>query len=164
MGGMLQLRNSPDPECKLSPAQILFGRPLRDAFSFLNRCSKFDNQHINPIWREAWQSKEKALRTRFARTAEKLNVSSRELPKLIAGQRVFVQNQEGPHPNKWDRSGIVLESLGHHQYNIKIDGTGRITKRNRQFLRKYTLPETQIRVPTIDPNTPSLSNNVPIAA
>ena len=33
--GMLQLRNTQDPACKLSPAQVLFGRPLRDAFSFL---------------------------------------------------------------------------------------------------------------------------------
>ena len=33
MRGMLQLRNTPDPACKLSPAQVLFGRPLRDTFS-----------------------------------------------------------------------------------------------------------------------------------
>ena len=46
MTGMLQLRNTPDPDCKLSPAQILFGRPLRDAFSFLNRCPKFQNPEI----------------------------------------------------------------------------------------------------------------------
>ena len=93
-----------------------------------------------------------------------MNKHAHKLPELEVGERVFVQNQHGPHPNKWDRSGIVLESLGHHQYNIKIDGTGRITKRNRQFLRKYTLPETEIRVPTIDTNAPSLFNNVPIAA
>ena len=30
--GMLQLRNTPDPDCKLSPAQIVFGRPLRCFF------------------------------------------------------------------------------------------------------------------------------------
>ena len=29
---MLQLRNTPDPDCNLSPAQIIFGRPLRDSF------------------------------------------------------------------------------------------------------------------------------------
>ena len=26
---MLQLRNTPDPDCKISPAQIVFGRPLK---------------------------------------------------------------------------------------------------------------------------------------
>ena len=33
---MLQLRNTPDADCKLSPAQILFSHPLRDAFGFVN--------------------------------------------------------------------------------------------------------------------------------
>jgi len=142
MRGMLQLRNTPDPECKLSPAQVLFGRPLRDAFSFLNRCPKFTNPAIQPIWRDAWAAKEDALRTRFARSVEKLNSHVRQLPQLQTGERVFIQNQTGPHPNKWDRSGVVLEPLGHDQYSVKVDGTGRVTKRNRRFLRQYTLPAT----------------------
>jgi len=139
MRGMLQLRNTPDPECKLSPAQILFGHQLRDAFTFLNRSPKFENPAIQPIWREAWAAKENALRTRFARSVEKLNSHARQLPQLEPGERVFIQNQHGPHPNKWDRSGVVLESLGHDQYSVKVDGTGRVTIRNRRFLRHYTL-------------------------
>ena len=38
--GMLQLRNTPDPELKMSPAQVMFGITLRDAFSFVNKCQK----------------------------------------------------------------------------------------------------------------------------
>ena len=34
---LLQLRNNPDPNCDMSPAEIVFGRPLQDAFSFANR-------------------------------------------------------------------------------------------------------------------------------
>ena len=111
---MLQLRNTPDSNCKLSPAQVLFGHPLRDAFSFVNRKPKFDNVEIRPAWREAWKAKELALCTRYAKSAEKVNKHARKLPELEVGERVFVQNQHGPHPNKWDRSGIVLESLGHN--------------------------------------------------
>ena len=51
---MLQLRNTPDPDCNISPAQIVFGRPLPDAFSFMNRLEKFSNPNIQPTWREAW--------------------------------------------------------------------------------------------------------------
>lgn len=142
MKGMLQLRNTPDPECKLSPAQVLFGRPLRDAFSFVNRCPKFKNPAIQPIWRDAWAAKENALRTRFARSVEKLNSHVRQLPQLHTGVRVFIQNQNGPHPNKWDRSGVILEYLGHDQYSVKVDGSGRVTNRNRRFLRQFTLPST----------------------
>ena len=38
---LLHLRNTPDPDCDLSPAEIVFGRPLRDAFFFVNRIAKF---------------------------------------------------------------------------------------------------------------------------
>jgi len=135
---MLQLRNTPDPDCNLSPAQIIFGRPLRDSFSFVNRLEKFSNPHIRPLWRQAWAAKEDALRTRMSRTTESLRAHSRPLRPLALGEKVFLQNQQGPNPNKWDRSGVMVESLGHDQYRIKVDGSGRLTLRNRRFLRGYT--------------------------
>ena len=73
---------------------------------------------------------------------ETLGAHTRSLPLLEMGDQVFVQNQSGPHPNKWDRSGIVVDLKGNDQYLIKVDGTGRLTLRNRRFLRKYTLPES----------------------
>ena len=66
---MLQLRNTPDPDCNLSPAQILFGRPLRDAFAFASRLEKFSNHNILPLWRDAWKLKENALCQLFHRTS-----------------------------------------------------------------------------------------------
>ena len=46
---MLQLRNTPDPDCNVSPAQIIFGCPLRDGLSFVNRLEKYSNPHIRPL-------------------------------------------------------------------------------------------------------------------
>ena len=137
--GMLQLRNIPDPDCKLSPAQIIFGHPLRDAFSFVNRSVQFENQEVHPVWREAWEAKETALRARFVRSVESTR-SHRKLPKLSIGNRVFVQNQNGTHPTKWDGSGVIVECNNHDQYLVKMDGTGRLSLRNRKFLRQYSLP------------------------
>ena len=97
---LLQLRNTPDPDCNISPAQIVFGKPLNDAFSFVNRLEKYKNQAINPIWREAWQLKEQALRARFIKTSEILNKHSRSLRQLTMGDKCFVQNQTGSAPNK----------------------------------------------------------------
>ena len=134
---LLQLRNTPDPDCNVSPAQIVFGRPLNDAFSFVNRLEIYSNQAINPIWREAWQLKEKALRMRFIRTSEKLNSHAKDLKKLSVGDRCFIQNQTGPAPNKWDRTGIVTDVMPHDQYVVKVDGSGRMTTRNRKFLRGF---------------------------
>lgn len=77
---LLNLRNTPDPDCDLSPAQIIFGRPIRDSLSFVNRLEKYSNPHIRPTWREAWASKEEALRTRFTKTTEILNKHAAPLP------------------------------------------------------------------------------------
>ena len=135
---MLQLRNTPDPDCNLPPAQIISGRPLRDALTFVNRLEKFSNPHIRPLWRQIWMAKEEALRTRISRTTESLKAHSRPLRPLSIGEHVFLHNQQGPHPKKWDRSGVIVESPGHDQYRVKIDGSGRLTLRNRRFLRAYT--------------------------
>ena len=83
---LLQHRNTPDPDCNISPAQIIFGRPIRDSLSFTNRLEKFSNPHIRPMWREAWASKEAALRTRFTKSSESLNEHARELPPLQVGE------------------------------------------------------------------------------
>lgn len=166
--GMLQIRNTPDPDCKLSPAQILFGRPLQDAFTFVNRAHKFQNPDISPIWRNAWQSKELALRARFAKSVEALSSHTRLPVALEPGNRVFIQNQHGPHPNKWDRSGVVLEQKDHNQYLVKLDGSGRLTLRNRKFLRLYTLPTFRGKIigqtsdTATDPQTQGLSKAVDI--
>ncbi|XP_032225565.2 uncharacterized protein K02A2.6-like [Nematostella vectensis] len=144
---MLQLRNTPDPDCNVLPAQIIFGRPLRDTLSFVNRLEKFSNPHVRPLWREAWAAKEDALRSRITRTAETLKEHSRPLRPLAVGERVFLQNQQGRNPNKWDRSGVVVESPGHDQYRVKVDGSGLLTLRNRRFLRAYTPASSDIKPP-----------------
>jgi hypothetical protein len=131
-------RNTPDPDCRLSPSEILFGHKLRDAMPRLDKTiSKLANKKFLPMWREAWVSKENALRTRYAKSMEKLQEHSKHLPPLQASDKVMVQNQAGPHPKKWDRSGTVVEIKGNDQYGIKIDGTGRITPQNRRFVKKF---------------------------
>ena len=66
-----------------------------------------------------------------------MTTGSRPLRPLIVGEHVFIQNQQGTHPTKWDRSGVVMEDCGHDQYCVKVDGTGRLTRRNRRFLRAF---------------------------
>ena len=134
---LLQLRNTPDPDCNLSPAEIIFGRPIRDSLCFVNRLEKYSNPHIRPTWREAWAAKENALRTRFTKTSEALNEHAQPLMPLKVGDKVFIQNQTGNSPTKWHRTGTVVEVAGHDQYIIKVDGSGRLTKRNRRFLRTF---------------------------
>ena len=141
---MLQLRNTPDSDCQVSPAEIMYGRQLRDGFAFLNKLDKFSNPAVRPVWREAWKLKEEALRTRFVKNAEAINHKARKLRPLYVGSRCLLQNQGGAHPRKWDRSGVVMEVLPHDQFVVRIDGSRRLTRRNRRFLRMYKPVSTSI--------------------
>ena len=58
---------------------------------------------------------------------------------IIEGDPVSIQDQTGNSPKRWSKTGRVLEALGHDSYLIKVDGSQRVTKRNRQFLRRMEL-------------------------
>ena len=135
---LLVYRNTPDPGCKLSPAQILLGRPLRDTLPCINKdVMIFNNPEVQPQWRDAWSKKEEALKARYVKTLENLSEHSRPLSQLKPGDSVFIQNQNGRFPKKWDKSGNVVEVRGHDQYVVKVAESGKLTLRNRRFLRKY---------------------------
>ena len=77
---LLQQRNTPDRDCSLIPAEILFGRGLRDTPQLSKSVSIHDNKHLHSQWHRAWTAKEETLRTRLVRSCEKLEVGSKELP------------------------------------------------------------------------------------
>ena len=139
VAALLQHRNTPDRECKLSPAEILFGRPLRDSLPCLDKSKTiFENENVRPCWRNNWSAKEDALRTRIALNCEQLENACRELPPLEEGDSVLIQNQTPTNrPNKWDREGVVVSTGKHDQYLVRVVGSGRLTLRNRRFLRKF---------------------------
>ena len=137
---LLQQRNTPDRDCKLSPAEVLFGRGLRDAMPQLSKSVQiFESGRLYNQWHQAWAAKEEAIRSWLVRSCEQLQMGSRELPPLREGDQVFIQNQykANGRPNKWDRQGTVIASKDHDQYLIKVHG--RLTLGNRRFLRKFQI-------------------------
>ena len=130
---MLQYRNTPDPDSKLSPAMCLFGRAIRDFIPI--HPGKYEP---HPTWKSTLQEREIALRNRHMKFHEQLSEHTRHLPPLRVGDTVRIQNQVGPHPTKWDKTGLVIELRQFDQYVIRVDGSGRVTLRNRKFLRIYT--------------------------
>ena len=139
---MLQYRNTPDKETGISPAQCIFGRPIRDFVPV--HPGRYEP---HPTWKETLLAREEALRNRHMKMAERLTEHTRRLPPLKVGDKVRIQNQTGPHPTKWDKTGTVIEVRQYDQYIVKVDGSGRATLRNRKFLRKYT-PAISPRKPT----------------
>ncbi|XP_057312316.1 uncharacterized protein K02A2.6-like [Hydractinia symbiolongicarpus] len=130
---MLQYRNTLNQTTKLSPAICLFGRPIKDFIPIL------PGKYLpHPTWVSMLEDREKALRRRHMAIAERLSRYSKRLTPLCVGDNVRVQNQTGPYPRRWDRTGSVIEVRQHDQYVVRIDGSRRVTLRNRQFLRKFT--------------------------
>ena len=130
---ILQYRNTPAPDTTLSPAMCVFGRPIRDFIPILPGKYK-----PHQTWKETLKAREEALRNRHMRSAEYWSEHTKKLRPLEVGNYVRLQNQTGPHPKKWDKTGRVIEVRQYDQYVVRVDGSGRKTLRNRKFLRKYT--------------------------
>ena len=158
---MLQYRNTPDRDTGLSPAMCVFGRSIRDFIPV------HPGRYLpHPTWRQTLIAREEALRNRHQKTCERLTEHTRSLPPLEVGDCVRVQNQSGPNPTKWDRTGIVVEVRQYDQYVVRIDGSGRVTLRNRKFLRKYlpVIPRGPLVTrpgPTAIPTPPETSEYQP---
>ena len=71
------------------------------------------------------------------RVAEYWSEHKKRLQALFVGDCLRIQNQTGHLPNKWDKTGSVVEVCQFDQYVIRVDGSGRMTLKNRKFLRKY---------------------------
>lgn len=140
-------RNSPDPATGVSPAQIVFGRQLRDHLP--TPLHKLD---IRSDWTRAAKLREECFMRRHYAKCEDLSHGTKQLQPLIPGDYVYVQDQAGKSPRQWNKSGKVLEALPHDSYLIRVDGSYTTTRRNRKFLRKFTphneVPPTNTHIPT----------------
>lgn len=129
---ILTYRNTPDPESGLSPAQCIFGRPIKD---FIPVSKGRYNPH--PAWTNMLNKREEALQNRSIRMNEVWTEHTKALRPLRVGDYVRVQNQIGPNPKRWEKTGVIMEKRDHDQYMVKIDGSSRATLRNRKFIRLY---------------------------
>ena len=85
---ILQYRNSPDPETKLSPAMCVFGRLIKDLIPILPGRYQPHN-----TWRKTMKAHEEALRNRHIIAAERWSEHTRRLPPLKVGDHVRIQNR-----------------------------------------------------------------------
>ena len=130
--GMLQNGNTPDSDTGLSPVQIIFGRSIKDFISILPGSNRPHN-----TWIETSRAREGARPARNVKKAERLIEHTVRLQPLKVDNRVFIQIQTGNNPLRWDRTGLVIEVKQFDQYAVRVDGSGRVTLRNRNFLRKF---------------------------
>lgn len=132
---LLAHRNCPDSETGLSPAQILFGRQLRDHLPAL--VSRYQPRQE---WRLEADLRERAMAKRHGRMEDVLQHGAKTLPPLSNGDFVAVQDQQAKNgkAGRWTKSGQIVEVLPHDSYLVKVHGSRGVTQRNRRFLRKIS--------------------------
>ena len=82
---ILQYRNTPDASTKLSPAQCVFGRPIKDFIPILS------GPYLpHPTWQDTLATREEALRNRHIKLAERWTEHTRQLPPLKGCHHVRV--------------------------------------------------------------------------
>ena len=137
--GLLQLRNTPDRDTGLSPAELLLGRKLRDFIPGKQKCPLASFQQFEDRWNKLAKWREFALSPRHVREDERLKKSTKKLEPLVPGDHVRIQNQLGNNPKRWDKTGIVIQAdPDNRQYKIMVHGSRRLSLRNRKFLKKST--------------------------
>ena len=164
---VLQHRNTPCPITGISPAQIVFGRVLRDFLPL--QPGKFIPRKE---WQQAAESREKSYSKRILDKATQLSRGTKQLPPLQLGDHVYIQDQHGRTPKQWNNTGIIVEVGKYNDYHISVDGSRHVTKRNRQFLRKFvptpdawqptSITPPQPTVPMV-PLTPTTETPQPVA-
>merc|ERR1712030_298547 len=119
---MLSYKNSIDPVTGFSPALAVFGRQIRDGVPVLR--GKLNPHHM---WKEKLEYREKALAQRANEHHEAWSEHTKKLVPLEVGMKVYVQNQVGNKPRRWDKTGTIVECKDFDQYLVKMDGSGRLT-------------------------------------
>lgn len=129
---MLIYRNTSDPETDFSPAMCIFGQLTRSTIPILP-----GKYQPHPTWQDTLQKREEAFRIRHFKIAERLLLGTRLIAPLRFREHICIQNQVGPNPRKWDKTGVVIKVKQHNQYMVRVDGSGRVTLHNRKLLRKF---------------------------
>ena len=142
---VLQYHNTPLSDGVLSPAQLLFGRPLADFLPVNPR-----SYQLHPYWRREINKHQTSRAKHHTELATRYNRGTRNLPPLSTGQTVSLQS---PTTKRWNRTGSITEKLPHRRYKIRLHDNGNTTIRNRRFLKPYT---TSRNISYWSPSGPSI--------
>ena len=123
--GLLELRNTPKSDGQ-SPAQTLFGHPIRSILPVHKRAYEEEWQQSKT------QTKERREQTRKY-TEYRYNLTAKSLPQFKAGNHVNIQDH---CTGRWIHTGVIVEVGRNRQYLIR-KSDGRLIWRNRRFIRRH---------------------------
>lgn len=129
--GLLELRNTPRPDGR-SPAQILYGKPLRS-------CVPAHAKSFADAWQKVTIDWEHQVAEQFKNTVDKYNKHAKPLPPIPIGATVRIQD---PISKRWDKIGTVMGKGRNRDYLVRTAARG-VLWRNRRFLRIVPIPDIE---------------------
>ena len=154
--GLLELRNTPNFTGR-SPAQILYGHPLRS-------CVPAHPQSFAVEWQTKAEDYDRRAAARAETVETQYNQHARPLPRLKIGQTVRIQDHTS---HRWDKVGVVMSCGGFRDYLVRLP-SGAVWRRNRRLLRPVKpvgvdpLPHLPVS-PCMGPERESLVCNPPMS-
>jgi hypothetical protein len=140
MRAVLQYRNTPMQDSRRSPAQMVFGRQMRDFIPSLTY--KYEPAKD---WAVSQEHRERTLANKREMDHQRWSYRTKDLDELEVGTAVAIQNQRGQNPTKWEKTGIIIENKPNSKVMIRVNGSRLVTLRNRRFVRPM---ETTLRTTT----------------
>ncbi|XP_045124791.1 uncharacterized protein LOC123512439 [Portunus trituberculatus] len=140
--GLLELRNTPNHTGR-SPAQLLYGHPLRTCVPAHPAAYKME-------WQPDKEDCDLRATQREQDVASRYNQHARSLPALAVNEQVRLQN---PRTKRWDQVGTVMAYHEPRQYDVRVP-CGRVLRRNRRFLR----PDIALGTPQDTPLGPTTTS------
>ena len=134
---LLQHRNTPLADLGMSPAQLLLHRSIRDHIP-----TNPAHYELHKDWILSADEREQLYARRDQEIQTSYNATAHPIAPLATQTPVMIQTK-----GKWNKSGRIVEVLPHRQYRVRVDGSGRVTLRNRRFLK----PMAENRSPTVSP-------------
>ena len=123
--GLLEIRNTPRADGR-SPAQVLFGHPVRTPLPVHHRA-------FAPQWQRMANDCDARADELHQDARQRHDRDTHPLSRLNIGRRVDVQDLV---TRRWDRTGVVVAIGARRSYSVKMP-SGRLYWRNRRFLRPH---------------------------
>ena len=144
--GLLILRNTPTKN-GLSPAQLLYGRQLRDILPTTASKLTPSGQLQRNIYQERKQAKAIHDRRCLKPAAWKT---------FVVNQRVIVQNNK---TKEWDRRGVIIKEVFPRSFLVQMDNGGTLIRRNQSALRKlHDIVSNSVKGTVPNSAIPNISN------
>ena len=137
---LLQYRNTTIQSIGLSPAQFLFHCQMPNHPTYLR---------LHKKWLISAKQREQLASIKKGKMMQNKETPVRNLSTLPIGTKVAIQDQRGKnHLHKWNRTDIIVKVLPYRQYQVRMDDSGLVSLRNRQFVKAIPSSTTRL-APTV---------------